>query len=62
MIVFVQTDTHTVFFHNHAALKRFIDMEMYPLHVRVHAFYEQLSAKNYVLDMDNIYMSAKLCR
>ena len=50
------------FFCNHAEPKRFIDMEMSPLHARVHALYEQLPAKNYVLAMDNLYISAKIFR
>ena len=50
------------FFHNHDAPKIFIEMEIYPLHAKVHALYEHLPAKARVMIMDHLYMSAKLCR
>ena len=56
-------DGYTYFFFcNLVVLKIFIDLDMSPLHAQVHALCEQLPAKNCVLAMDNIYMSAKLCR
>ena len=62
VIVFVKTDTRTVFSRNHAAPEIFIYMKMFSLHDQVHALYEKLPANNYVMAMDNLYMSAKICR
>ena len=56
-------DGYTYFFFcNLVVPKIFIDMDMPSLHDRVHEFYEKLPAKNYVPAMDNLYMSAKICR
>ena len=37
-------------------------MGMSPLHARVHALFDQLPGKYYQCAMDNLYLSAKLCR
>ena len=54
--------TYTFFFRNQAPPKVFTDIGMSPLHARVHALIEQLPLSNYVCAMDNLYISAKLCR
>ena len=54
--------TYSFYFRNQPAPKTFLDMDMSPLHARVHALFEQLTNKNYVCVMDNLYLSAKLCR
>ena len=54
--------TYTFYFRNQPPPKVFTDMKMSPLHARVHALLEQLPLQHYKCAMDNLYISAKLCR
>ena len=56
------TDTHTSFFRNQPPPKIFTDMGFSPLHARVHDFIEQLVFSHYICEMDNFYLSVKLCK
>ena len=53
--------TYAFYFQNQPPPKLFTDMDMSPLHARVHALLEQLPLQLYKCEMDNLYMSAKLC-
>ena len=54
--------TYCFYFWNQAAPKIFLDMGMSPLHARIHALFDELPGMYYVCAMDNLYLSAKLCR
>ena len=54
--------TYSFYFRNQPAPKTFLDMGMSPLHARVHSLFDQLPGQHYDCAMDNLYMSAKLCR
>jgi len=54
--------TYSFYFRNQAPPKVFVDMQMSPLHTKVHALIQQLPGTNYRCAMDNLYVSAKLCR
>ena len=60
--VFSDDYTYSFCFRYQASPKIFTDMGMSPLHARVHALLEQLPNKYYECAMDNLYISAKLCR
>ena len=54
--------TYSFYFRNQKAPDTFVNMGMLPLHARVHALFDQLPCKYYQCALDNLYMSAKLCR
>ena len=60
--VFSYGYTYSLYFRNQVSPKRFLDICMSPLNERVNALYEQLPLHNYVISMDNLYMSSIISR
>jgi len=54
--------TYAVFFRQEPAPKKYLDMGLSPLHARVMWLCDQLKDKGHRIWMDNLYLSAKLCR
>ena len=51
--------TYCFFFRNQQAPKKWIDLDVSPLHAQCLSLFEQLPGKNYSCGMDNLYNSCK---
>ena len=54
--------TYSFYFRNQPAPKKWMDKGLSPLHARCMSLIEQLQGKNYMIYLDNLYISAKFCK
>ena len=53
---------YQVYFRNHPALPKYINMKLSPLHSSVMDLFDSLQDNNHVCGMDNLYKLATFCR
>ena len=54
--------TYQVYFRNHPAPAKYLQMKLSPLHCRVMSLFDTLQDRNHICGMDNLYNSATFCR